>query len=148
MTMTDQPSGPATRRTAMRDAPRTLAGLWEGSDLRAERVEESWSFQARMRDIAAALDLQAHTGVYEYHPDGNWVPLGRYRTLRHGELVLERLKAATHLVRLAHSMGGDGGTVSIPTQVIPFAEGTKRLIEVGLVEDPESYLDRPATPST
>ena len=70
---------------------RKMPGLHEGVNLRAEKsTRGGWSFEMRMRPLGAG------TFWYEHTPDGQWVPIGSWKTLRAGRDAAELLRKGTH----------------------------------------------------
>ena len=128
----------AARRRYRSDTPRTMRqvmpGLYDGPELRAERVDGLWRTQARMSDVGRFAEGSPSTGLSEYHPDGDWTNIGAFRTLRLAEVALEVLKAGTHLVHRAHGKSLGESMRHVPTRVIPYAEAREIMVEYGLVE--------------
>lgn len=117
--------------TAMR---RTMAGVHQGDDLRAERVDGRWRTESKMRDVGALASPPTPIHLYEYHPGGQWTPIGTYRTLRLAEVARDMLKAGSHFVQGAHSAGYGNVLVPIPARLIPSADAVKIMVERGLVD--------------
>lgn len=71
---------------------RRLPGWYEdeGEGVGAERVDSSWRFYMRGREIAPA------TGWLEPHAGGAWCRIGSWKTLAEGRAAFAQLKAGTH----------------------------------------------------
>jgi hypothetical protein len=122
---------------------RRLAGLHEGPDLRAERGAAGWDAQGRLRDLGESIGVG--TGLYEYHAEAGFVPMGTYRTLRLARVALDLVRHGSHVVRLAHSHSDGAGIRKVPTRVIRYAEARSILVEHGLAE-PEAGDAAPLNP--
>lgn len=113
---------------------RTMAGVHQSDDLRAERVDGRWRTESKMRDVGALASPPTPIHLYEYHPAGQWTPIGTFRTLRLAEVARDMLKAGTHFVQGAHSAGCGDVLVPIPARLIPSAEAVNIMAARGLVE--------------
>ena len=69
---------------------RTMAGLYAGPDVRAERrMDRRWAFEMKCNQLGRHL-------WFEFSPHGLWTAIGAWRTLDTGLWVASRLRAGTH----------------------------------------------------
>jgi len=66
---------------------RVADGLYQGDDVRCERVDGLWRFDLKCRQLGAWPAWR------EYHPHGDWMPIGAWRTIDAGLAVADRLRS-------------------------------------------------------
>lgn len=74
---------------------RILKGVYEGSDVRAERAGRGWRAWVKLRRIG-------ETPFYEYSSRGLWCDIGVYPTLAAVQDARDALAAGTHVLRPGH----------------------------------------------
>lgn len=69
-----------------RTLTRVTPGLYQGDDVRCEKVDGYWRFDLKCRQLGIMV-------WFEYHPAGAWTPIGRWRTIDAGLAVADRLRS-------------------------------------------------------
>lgn len=65
---------------------RVMPGLYQGDDVRCEKVDGLWRFDLKCNQLGLLT-------WYEYHPAGAWTPIGKWRTIDAGLAVADRLRS-------------------------------------------------------
>lgn len=65
---------------------RVMTGLYQGDDVRCEKVDGLWRFDLKCNQLGLLT-------WYEYHPAGAWTPIGKWRTIDAGLAVADRLRS-------------------------------------------------------